>query len=305
MSVSASSTTACTGQPITLNAVGADTYTWIPGLNTSVITVTPSTNTFFTVFGTNTLSGCTSSAGLALSVLPSPVISVLATPPTICIGSTATLNAFGGGTYAWSNGAVVPITVVSPTATTIYTVISNAANGCPGTATVQISVNNLPNITINSSIPNELCLGETATLTASGAVSYQWAANTLFIQSAQAVISPTVLTTYTLSATDANGCVKTMVYAQYVISCVGVNELSDHTKILNLLPNPATDYIRVEFQDLSLKKIHVSDAQGRVLRSFETSESVTILPLENLSPGVYFLHVISGNEQSFKKFLKN
>jgi VCBS repeat-containing protein len=61
------------------------------------------------------------------------------TDQTICNGSSATLTASGGTSYAWSNSLGNTATVTaSPTVTTTYTVTVTDANGC--TATDQIVV---------------------------------------------------------------------------------------------------------------------------------------------------------------------
>lgn len=305
LQVSASSNTACSGQPITINVSGANSYTWFPGENNAVITVTPASSTFYTVFGTNILSGCTASAGVGISVLPSPLVSLLATPSKLCVGSTATLNAFGASTYAWSNGATGQIAVVAPTVNTNYVVIGQAANGCSSTASVQMVVDPLPVLNVSSSIPNELCAGETVTLTATGAVNYQWAANTLFIQSAQAIVSPTVSTNYTLTGTDANTCSKTLVYNQQVISCVGLQENSLHDQHLQVYPNPSSSDINIRIENGSQKHIELVDVQGRLLRSLVSDENLIIIKLDGLFPGIYTLKVITGGEFRCIKVVKN
>lgn len=305
LQVSASSNTACSGQPITINVSGAGSYTWFPGENNAVITVTPSSSTFYTVFGTNTLSGCTSSAGVGISVLPSPLVSLLATPAKLCVGSTATLNAFGASTYAWSNGASGQVIFVTPTVSTNYVLIGQASNGCSATASVQVLVNALPVLTVSSSVPNELCAGETLTLTASGAVNYQWAANTLFIQSVQAVVSPAISTNYTLTGTDINTCSTTLVYNQQVISCVGVEEHSAQLAQLQVYPNPSSSDINIRIENGSQKHIELVDVQGRMLRSVVSAENLIIINLDGLFPGIYTLKVITDGEFRCMKVVKN
>ena len=49
---------------------------------------------------------------------------------TVCAGSSATLIANGANTYTWSNSSVGSSIVVSPSATTVYTV-NGSYTGCP------------------------------------------------------------------------------------------------------------------------------------------------------------------------------
>ncbi|MGB0840624.1 MAG: hypothetical protein ACPGXL_10810, partial [Chitinophagales bacterium] len=119
---------------------------------------------------------------------------------TICQGETATLVASGGGNYAWSNLLTGASINVSPIATTTYTVTVTDGNGCTDTDQVTVFVGslNVPNI------PNQtICLGESATLVASGGGNYAWNnAQT----SASITVSPNSTTTYTVTVTDNNGC---------------------------------------------------------------------------------------------------
>lgn len=65
--IQVSSSAACYGQPVTLSASGAATYTWSNGATTSVQTVTPGANATYTVTGTGS-SGCTASVVATVSV---------------------------------------------------------------------------------------------------------------------------------------------------------------------------------------------------------------------------------------------
>ena len=133
---------------------------------------------------------------------------------TLCAGATASLTAGGAVTYTWSpaaglssvNGASVS---ASPTATTIYTVAGTDGAGCTSSATVQVTVAGNPVLTVS---PNAtVCPAGSTTLTASGAVSYTWspAAGLSSANGASVIASPAVTTTYTVSGTNATGCVST------------------------------------------------------------------------------------------------
>jgi hypothetical protein len=58
----------------------------------------------------------------------------------LCIGSTATLSAFGAGTYSWSSGGTGLTETVSPVVETTYT-LTGAINGiCQQVTTITQSV---------------------------------------------------------------------------------------------------------------------------------------------------------------------
>jgi gliding motility-associated-like protein len=134
-------------------------------------------------------------------------ITAIANPSAICIGQSATLTASGATNYTWSNGLGTGATQnVSPSSTTIYNVTAtDATTGCSAVANTSVTVNPLPNITINAS-ETTLCEAGSATLTASGADSYIWSTNET---SAVINVSPTTTTIYTVTGTDANGCSST------------------------------------------------------------------------------------------------
>jgi subtilisin-like proprotein convertase family protein len=84
---------------------------------------------------------------------------------SVCSGATANLNATGGGTYAWSNGATTANTSVNPSTTTTYTVTVTTP-GC-GSDTDEVIVNITPKPTVTLDIGNEnICVGACPTLTA-------------------------------------------------------------------------------------------------------------------------------------------
>ncbi len=90
----------------------------------------------------------------------------------ICSGSSSTLTASGTATYNWGGPQFNnPVTVVSPTATTVYTCVAN--NGfCLGFYNYTVNVVQNPTLVING--PSTACLGNTVLLTVSGANSYTW-----------------------------------------------------------------------------------------------------------------------------------
>jgi len=207
----------CNGASATITASGGGTYAWSTGATTASINVNPSTTTTYTVTVTAG-GGCTTTASttptITVNPLPTPGISSVESSGTtpndgiICTGASATLTATGGTSYAWSTGGSGASIMVSPTATTTYTVTATDGNGCLGTGTYTVTVNSLPTASIavtetSGNTPNDgvLCAGASATLTASGGVSYLW--------STSAVTNPiTVNTTgtYTVTVTNANGC---------------------------------------------------------------------------------------------------
>lgn len=115
---------------------------------------------------------------------------------TICPGQSATLTASGGTTYTWMPGGFNTSSIsVSPTVSTVYTVVAGSGGNCTNTGTVAVTIANLVMPAIIASTVN-LCSGQSATLTAGGATAYTWSPVSSSVSSV--VISPTISTTYTV-----------------------------------------------------------------------------------------------------------
>ncbi|WP_299122888.1 T9SS type A sorting domain-containing protein [uncultured Winogradskyella sp.] len=187
------------GDTTTLIANGADSYLWNTGETTSSIIVSPTETTTFSVSGSS-VNGCQSEAEVTVTVIPQ-VIADAGNDVTICSGESVTLNASGGGTYAWNTGDTSATPTFTPTATTTYTVIVTDSYGNSDSDSVTITVNELPNVTVSDNIViNE---GESTTLIANGAESYLW--NTGETTSS-IIVNPNLSTTYTVTGFITNGC---------------------------------------------------------------------------------------------------
>ena len=152
--------------------------------------------------------GCAATATVSLVTAGSTTVT--ANPATICNGGSTILTGSGATTYTWSAnaGSANTNTVsVNPSSTTIYTV-SGSNGGCVGTVTLTVTVNPLPTINVTN---GTICNGGSVALTASGASTYTWSPATGLSTTTGANVNanPAVTTPYTVTGTDANGCVNT------------------------------------------------------------------------------------------------
>ncbi|MBA2613207.1 MAG: gliding motility-associated C-terminal domain-containing protein [Bacteroidetes bacterium] len=206
---SGTSTLICNGGTTTLSAIGATTYTWNPGaLVGSSVPVSPTTTTVYTVTGTSGI--CTDTKTISITVNNGPIVTVVSNPTTICSasGNSATLTASGAVSYTWNPGAVVSSTlVITPTVTSTFSITGINALGCISTAALSYSVVPTPTLNVSAS-STTICIGSSATLTASGASNYTWFPGGS--TGTNVVVSPTVNTTYTVFGnTGACGSFKT------------------------------------------------------------------------------------------------
>lgn len=133
VNTSATSTTICGPQSVTLSATGAAAYTWQPGnLNGNSIVVTPSSNTTYTVIGKTGL--CSGSKAISITIGTSPIVSATSSSSLLCAGTAATLYASGASTYSWSTGPTTSSIIITPVLSTTYAV-TGYSNGCSTTYT--------------------------------------------------------------------------------------------------------------------------------------------------------------------------
>lgn len=138
------------------------------------------------------------------------VIGVTATPSvstsTICPGDSTLLTVAGNAlSYLWNPGNFAGDSLIAdPTATTTYTLTSGGDGGCTFDTTITVNVHPAPAVAA-SAASSSICIGDSTLLSASGAVTYIW--QPMADSSASVVVTPNVNGTYTVSGTDANGCV--------------------------------------------------------------------------------------------------
>jgi gliding motility-associated-like protein len=196
----------CIGGSATLNAGGANTYTWMPGSMTGgSVLVSPSTTTTYTVTGTDA-NGCQNTAAVAVTVHQLPLVAATSATPDICLGASTTLTATGATSYSWMPGGMTGTPVnVTPANTTTYTVTGTDSWGCQNSGTVTITVHPAP--PVNAGADASICVGSSTTLTASGAGaggSYSWQPGAS--PGVSITVSPASTTTYTVTGTDQWGC---------------------------------------------------------------------------------------------------
>lgn len=195
--------TICSGSSETLTANGATTYSWSTGSSSSVIVVSPTITTVYTLFGFN--GGCMGAVSRTIFVAPAPPLSVIASTTTPCVGFTVALGAITPGTHTWyPGGSTGSPYIVTPSVTTVYTVITSGGPlNCTNSKTISINPIPLPNITATAN-PLAVCPGGSSTLSATGAVNYTWLPG--FVPGNPIVVNPSGTTTYTVGGIGSNGC---------------------------------------------------------------------------------------------------
>jgi len=228
----ASSPTVCLTKTVTLSApfVAGLTYSWQPTTaitganNTSSIVATPPNTT--TVIYTVTVSNgvCSQSDTIKLLVKTPPNITNFTTlnNDTICTGGCVTFSATATGSqpifYQWfyESGIGTSSVGIAPEAcypsAGSFSVVATASNTCGFDTLVKtnfVNVFDLPVLIVDGD--TTINIGETATVYASGGVSYNWSPNVngntiTCVTCSNTVVQPTLTTQYIVVASNSPYC---------------------------------------------------------------------------------------------------
>lgn len=215
----------CLGKSTVLTGSGAASYTWTGGVSNAT-SFTPTSSATYTVTGIDA-NGCTATSTISITVNPLPSINATATPPAVCKDVPTVLNGNGGVSYTWSGGIINGVSFV-PISTSTYTVTGTDANGCSNTSSITITL--LPPLNVNINQPySSLCLGDSMLLQANGGSIYSWSPSTgLSATNTSSVYAqPSSNQTYTVIASDANGCTGSSTTSINIISSIEISATKD------------------------------------------------------------------------------
>lgn len=161
--------------------------------------------------------GCVSSYTGSVPLTNNAAVTASAAPQTICAGQSAVLSATATtgtlDTWNWTPGAVAGNTLtVTPAATTIYTVTGTNAWGCSASASVTVTVNDLPAVPVLQD--QAVCPGSTAQFTVQqpvAGITYNWftgatGGTPVYSGTIYTINNVTAPATYYVEAVSAAGC---------------------------------------------------------------------------------------------------
>lgn len=231
LTATASPATICAGQTSTLSVTGGGgmaVYRWfrMPATNLgtgATKVVSPATTT--TYYAIVDCVPCTDTVWVTVNVVQ-PTQATITGPSAICGTQNVTLTATGGGTYAWrltpSNTVIATtaaLTVANVSTTRTYNVTVTNAPCATTTASQTITVNSIPVVTLP--VPSGCkIVGQPLTFNASSSNISTWTwGNVPNTPTGIASTATTSAATYmmvsganavSVTATDANGCTKTV-----------------------------------------------------------------------------------------------
>jgi gliding motility-associated-like protein len=298
ITLSSSSASVCIGFSSTINASGANSYSWSTGANTSGIVVSPTVTSTYTVSGTD-LNGCNTNASVSIALNPQPTLTVVASNTGVCVGFSTNLVANGASTYTWNTNATTSSITVSPSITSTYSVAGSSGAGCVSYTSVNVAVYANPTVNIGANV--EVGLGGNFSFnpTQSLAVTYSWSPADFL--SSTTISNPLVIPlndiTYTLMVTSAESCKAT--------STINVTVLTELIIANYMSPNGDGDNdtwkvnVPVLIKDFS---IIIIDSYGRTVYSKDKDYSNEFdgkLNGEDLPDGSYYYFIKDGTKVKY------
>jgi len=202
MVVASGDTTICAGEPLTLLAEGLGgngvySFNWDNGLGIGPEQeIAPADSTTFIVTLTDG-NNCLAEDTVAVSVNELPEVQITGSA-TLCPGSTNTLESSATFmSYLWQDSTNMPSLEVTEAG--LYSLTVTDANGCMGSAELQVEEGDALMPTISGAL--SFCAGDSTVLDAGDYVSYLWSTGDSTPQ-----LSVSVAGSYGVTVSDASGC---------------------------------------------------------------------------------------------------
>ncbi|MBL4703468.1 MAG: PKD domain-containing protein, partial [Flavobacteriales bacterium] len=296
---SASNTSICTGDNVTLTATGGTTYTWSTGQTTSSFVDTPAGTTTYNVTAVDG-AGCSDNATITVTVNTNPITTVTA-DTSICSGETVMLTGNGGADYFWNTTETTQSILASPTSTSTYSVISSNGSCVGTTASVVVTVLPSPTMIATASATTVyITSGATVNFTNTGspATSYNWNfgdGNSSTSTSPSNTYS--LVGTYTVILTGTLGsCTDTDTITITVLMSVAIHEVVDGIS-MTMYPNPTEGLVNINMVNTNNVnvEIQIMDAIGKIIGSQQhTGHDIrTSFDLSNRPAGIYLVRVLT------------
>lgn len=303
VNISASSSTICSGNPVTLQAIApATTYSWSTGATSAIITVTPNTTTTYTAAALNGV--CFGANFITITVNASPSLSVSLTPA--CVGGSITITASGANTYTYLGSSTNPQTIASPSVAGGYffTCSGSNSNGCSTSSVVNFSVFAPPVVNAIASKSVE-CVNKVITLTANGASSYTWSGAATSTNASFSYTTPATPgnVTFNVVGTETTGCSASAAVTVSVSLCTGIEKNGGNLLEAAVYPNPFSNELNISGIKGSFE---IYNSIGQLVFTDTVSQEQTIQTSE-LAKGAYILKIYNEEGVSLKtiKLMKN
>ncbi len=215
---------------------------------------------------------------------------------TFCPGDSVALTSSAANSYSWcTGGATQSISVTTPGN---YSLTVFNTNGCYATSqAITVTLFPLPSIMVTAN-DYLMCIGETVTLSATGANTYTWSTgpNTPTI-----AVSPSVTTSYTVSGSGLNGCAASFLFIEYVDPCAGIVEHYNQDSKIIVYPNPTNEILNIDTPEEMESIIQITNSLGELLLKEKINTRHSSFNIQNFPSSIYFIMI---KEKNFAKTFK-
>jgi hypothetical protein len=248
----------CSGDSAQLNATGYPGIQWSGGISNNVPFLPNQTQIY--IASASNANGCTDSDTVSVIVNSLPQINA-GPDQSICFGEEVILYGTGGIFMFWSNNIADSIPFV-PQLSGSYVLTGASNEGCIGTDTVYVSVNDASSNNITASALDSYSLNG-QTYTSSG--------------------------TYTQILTNAAGC-DSLLTLNLTLDFTGLSDFNN--KDFSVYPNPAQNIVFLNVEaDLIGSGLMIYDALGRILLETTLQKQETSIDIQEFASGTYLMKV--------------
>ncbi|MEO9532670.1 MAG: T9SS type A sorting domain-containing protein [Crocinitomicaceae bacterium] len=286
-----------TGTGVPTNGTGPYVYSWNDGSTQATQTATGLAPGVYALTVTDNL-GCTGMDSITV-IEPLEILLAMGRTDISCFGDSTgeagviVTNGVPGLTYSWNDYLGQTLDTAANLPTGMYTVVVTDANGC--TATDSIFISQSPEIIISGIAADDNGTGTgSIDITVSGGAApytYSW-------DNAETTedISGLASGFYTVTVTDANGCMVSMQFE--VKSSASIGDLSSIG--FSVYPNPSEGILNINGS--GDYKLSVYDTSGRLIIE-QTENGLVTIDLSHVESGLYLLQLSVDNQHYLEKIL--
>lgn len=206
----------CQGDTAKLSLSGIQTVQWQPASAFSCDTCFTSSallhNTTLIKAKYTDPNGCPGDTNVAITILPSPQLSITPENPYVCIGDSVQLQVTGAPQVVWqSHPSLSCLTcvdpIVAPTMETIYALTGTNSFGCKADTTLRVRVKPLPDPDLMND--TTICPGDSVRLESKAGQNWDWTTNhqALRCLTCQSTwVKPSIPISVQVNVTDQWGC---------------------------------------------------------------------------------------------------
>jgi hypothetical protein len=314
--------TICVGGALNIQLSNSSlNYSILPYLSSTVynnvtktFNVQPTTNTVFTITGTN--GTCNKSTPVSITVLGNININTPVESHRLCPGQALyqhvnQITTNNSTQYTWQPSSTVSMinpnggeVYLAPNVTTTYTV-TGSNGGCTDTAQIHIEMVGNPTFTVPFATATIVQGNSHNFVSISNGTTFHWKPSIGVSDTTirNPVLNPTTTTVYTIHAYGQYGMCAAR--KNFTLNVTPIKQASIVDAVTELYPNPSTDFVTVVIDARADEELQLFDTQARLVRVIKTNgENSVEIAVDDLLDGVYYLKMMHDTSNKSIKIVK-